>query len=76
VNEPVNDTIWAQFLIDNKGKILLLNVEKPNGPLTTRTRLDKLFENSIATLPELHPPLKQHIPVAAKFKLPIVIRVE
>lgn len=76
VNEPLNDTIWIQFLISNQGKIVLLDIERSVSTARLLPRLDSVFESSINRLPRLYPPLKHHIPVAAKFKLPVVLHME
>lgn len=76
VHQSVHDTVWINLHIDNQGKITILTIEKSDETTSELPQLDSIFKSSIAVLPSLYPPLKRDIPVAAKFKLPIVLHVE
>ncbi len=76
VHQSVHDTVWMNFHIDNKGNLSILTIENSGEATVDIPEIDSIFKSSIELLPRLHPPLKRDIPVAAKFKLPIVLYVE
>jgi hypothetical protein len=76
VHIAIKDTIWIHLHINNKGEMSVLTIEKNRETAEEIPQLDSIFSNSIALLPKLFPPLKRDIPVAAKFKLPIVLYID
>lgn len=76
VYTAINDTVWINVTIDNKGAVRVSNIEKGNDTAAELPQLDSIFRNSITALPKLYPALKRDIPVAAKFRIPVVVQVE
>ena len=76
VTETIRDTVWLHLLVNNQGNIIILTIEKNKATADALPQLDRIFNNSIESLPRLYPPLKRDIPVAAKFKLPVILHVE
>lgn len=74
--ESLHDTVWLHILIDRRGKVTVSDIEKSRETAVAFPQLDSVFKQSISVLPKLYPPLKRDIPVAAKFKIPVVLHVE
>ncbi len=67
------DTLYLDFLIDNNGKISVLDMEKNEEILSQIPEFDGIIIQSLKTLPHLAPAIKRGIPVTAKFRIPIIV---
>ncbi|MCB0375203.1 MAG: hypothetical protein KDD04_04730 [Sinomicrobium sp.] len=76
VQESIHDTVWIYLLIDNQGEITVSAIEKQKETAAELPQLDSILKRSITALPGIYPPLKRDIPVAAKFRVPVVLHVE
>ncbi len=76
VSSAVNDTVFLHFSIDNKGAISFLETQKSEQISKELPELDSIFKVETHQLPQIFPAVKRGIPVATKYKLPIIIKVE
>lgn len=72
--KTLRDTIYIDFTIDQKGGIEVLSVG--DHPLIARQKPDFRAEitRSLKTLPRLQPALKRGVPVATRFRIPLVLQ--
>ncbi len=76
VTQAINDTVWIDFVINEKGAFCLdsLHISKPikqEIPL-----LEAWIQDAVLQLPEARPATKRDLPVKAKFKIPVVLKVD
>ncbi|RKR14206.1 hypothetical protein CLV91_0281 [Maribacter vaceletii] len=72
--EPgIDSTAYVVFVIDKLGKIRVLDIEKDIAILDQMPEFDGVITQSLKSLPEIDPALKKGIPVATKFRIPIVL---
>ncbi len=77
INHSAPDTLWIELLVSPAGKVELIKIEKiDNFKTEDISKIDSIVKNSLSHLPSLYPPLKRNVPVAAKFRLPLVVKVE
>ncbi|WP_299431970.1 hypothetical protein [uncultured Maribacter sp.] len=69
----VDSTAYVVFVIDKMGKIKVLNIEKDPAIIEEMPEFDGVITQSLKNLPEIDPALKKGIPVATKFRIPIVL---
>ena len=76
VSKKLNDTVLLSLLIDNQGKISLLNIDNLNGVLIEIPDIELIIRNSLKNIPYLYPATKTNfgIPVSTKFKLPLILK--
>ncbi|PCJ98048.1 MAG: hypothetical protein COA50_03735 [Flavobacteriaceae bacterium] len=67
------DTLYLDFLIDNNGKISVVDMEQNEEIVRQIPEFDGVIIQSLKTLPHLEPAIKRGIPVTAKFRIPIII---
>ncbi|WP_298545506.1 hypothetical protein [uncultured Aquimarina sp.] len=75
VKQAINDTIWIPLLITKDGEIKLEDFSIPNIIASQIPDFKNILEESIDNLPEVEPAHTRSTPVTARYKLPIVIRV-
>lgn len=73
IDPDTNTTVYVDFLIDQEGKITVVDIEKDKGIEKTMPEFDGIISQSLRNLPPLAPALKRGIPVRAKFRIPIVL---
>ncbi|UII77120.1 hypothetical protein LV716_04850 [Flagellimonas sp. HMM57] len=73
VERDLNDTTYIDFLIDEHGFITILNVEENTEILNEIGDFNTKVSNRLNDLTTVAPALKRGIPVALKFRLPIVL---
>ncbi|MEW7290069.1 hypothetical protein [Aquimarina sp. 2304DJ70-9] len=76
IKQPVNDTIWVPLLITKDSKIILEDFELPSTIEIEIPNLKDTLAKGIETLPKIEPAHTRSTPVTARYKLPIVIRIE
>lgn len=76
LKSDVIDTLYLDFLIDNNGKISVLDIEKNEEVLRQIPEFNGVVIQSLKTLPPLAPAIKRGIPVTAKFRIPIIINTQ
>ena len=73
-NQPMSDTLYVDFLVDNQGSLSVLSVEQ-NPMLTAENpEFERIISGTLRSLPRLQPALKRGIPVSARFRIPLVIQ--
>ncbi|MGS2763872.1 hypothetical protein [Sinomicrobium sp. M5D2P9] len=70
----VDDTIYVRFLISGTGKISVAEIEQKEKWEKHVPGLDSIVAVSLKKMPVLHPALKRNIPVATKYRLPVVLQ--
>ncbi len=65
--------IQVDFLVDQEGRISILEIQKDPAIDTQMPNFDQLIEQSLQKMPSLAPALKRGIPVKAKFRIPILL---
>lgn len=73
LNATANKNVYVDFLVDQDGKVSVLNIEKDNSIDDQMPEFDQLITQGLEDLPPLAPALKRGIPVKAKFRIPIVL---
>ncbi|MBC9798442.1 hypothetical protein [Sinomicrobium weinanense] len=69
----VSDTVYVRFLISNTGKVSVSEIEQSDRIEKRLPDLDSIIDVSLTKMPGLYPALKRNIPVATKYRLPIVL---
>ncbi len=72
VKTTVNDTIFIQLTINNKGIIQLKNTQKNN----YIPQFDSIIKLQLKQLKNIQPATKRGIPVTTEFTLPIILNTE
>ena len=73
IDPKANNTVFVDFLIDQDGKISVLNIEKDKAIDDQMPEFNGIVSQSLKNLPTLAPALKRGIPVSAKFRIPIIL---
>lgn len=73
LSNDVDTTIYVDFLIDRKGSIAVVNIEKDSKIDVQMPEFDGIITQSLRGLPRLAPALKRGVPVSAKFRIPIIL---
>lgn len=71
---PFTDTILLDFKVDNKGILTVLSISNHDAILAENPNFNQIVDSCLRALPKLHPALKRGIPVAAQFRVPLVIQ--
>ncbi len=74
LEETADKTVLVDFMIDQDGKVSVLNIEKDMAIDDQMPEFDQLITQGLEDLPPLAPALKRGIPVKAKFRIPIVLK--
>lgn len=72
----LHDTIYVDFLVDNKGGISVLSVGENPTLSAENPEFENIVARSLRSLPRLEPALKRGIPVAAQFRIPLVLKTD
>lgn len=72
--KPIADTLYVDFLVDNKGGITVVSVEENPLFSSENPEFERIVSGSLRSLPRLEPALKRGIPVASRFRIPLVIQ--
>ncbi|MEJ2162443.1 MAG: hypothetical protein P8X60_03765 [Robiginitalea sp.] len=75
-DKPLADTLYVDFLVDNRGGISVVSVEENQVLKEENPEFERIVSGSLRSLPRLQPALKRGIPVAAKFRIPLVIQTD
>lgn len=76
VTEALHDTIMLHLIVSDTGKPILDSVEMDSLVIHQLPRIRTWIQESIDSLPRIYPASKRGIPVATRFKLPVVIEAE
>lgn len=76
VTEPINDTVWVDFVINEKGAFCLDSLRISNIIRQEVPMLEAWIQDAVKELPDARPATKRDLPVRAKFNLPVVFRVD
>lgn len=76
VTQELNDTLWLHLIVSEKGVPAIDTVEMDSVVVNQLPKIKLWLQESIDSLPKIVPANKRGIPVATKFKLPIVIKAE
>lgn len=75
VQESINDTVWIDFIVNEKGKFCLDSIHLTPIVRKEIPELPLWIYDATQSLPNSHPATKRAIPVKARFKLPVVLKV-
>jgi len=76
VSKKLNDTVFLSLLVDEKGKLSLLDIENKKSITNEIPNIDLIIKNSLNNIPSLYPATKTNfgIPVSTKFQLPLILK--
>lgn len=69
----INTTIYVDFLVDYKGEISVLEVQRNQDIENQIPEFRTIMAQSLKGLPPLSPALKRGVPVSSKFRIPIIV---
>ena len=75
VRRNLRDTVKVHLLIDNKGEISIVSIDKSKTTEELLPALDGLMELTVSRLPKVYPALKRDIPVSTRVVMPVVLKV-
>ncbi|WP_461532189.1 hypothetical protein [Sinomicrobium sp.] len=73
IHGSVEDTIYVRFLIARTGEISVVEIESPELWQKRVPQLDSLVRLGLENIPKPYPALKRDIPVATKYRLPLLL---
>lgn len=76
VTEALNDTVMLYIIVSDKGRPVIDSVGIDSSVAHHLPKIRTWIQESVDSLPKIYPASKRGIPVATKFKLPIVIQAE
>ncbi len=76
VQETVDETVWIDFIVNEKGKICLDSIHLTPAIRKEIPNLSLWINDATALLPISYPATKRGIPVKTSFKIPVVLKVE
>lgn len=76
VTRDLHDTIFINLIVSEKGIPEIASVEIDSIVIAELPEIRSWLEKSIDSLPKIYPAIKRGIPVATKFKLPVIIKAE
>lgn len=74
VSKDINDTVFIDFNLSEKGEIRIINIEANDELLSTIPKLSEFIEASLDSLPQIFPAIKRGQQVTTQFKLPIIVK--
>ena len=76
IEKPINDTVYISLLIDNKGKISIIDKNIPKSTINVIPKFESIITHIIDSIPDVLPATKTNlgVSVTSKFKLPIIIK--
>lgn len=72
----IKEAIYVDFLIDKEGAISVLNIEENELLNQQFPKFNTIITQCLTELPHTEPALKRGIPVAAKFRIPLIINTK
>lgn len=72
--ESMRDTLNVDFKVDNRGRIEVLSVEDHPLLKDKNPEFRRRITLSLKTLPVLQPALKRGVPVATRFRIPLILQ--
>lgn len=76
INDPINESLYVDFVINDKGIISILEIQKNDTIDTQMPEFDGIIRQSLKSLPPIAPALKRGIPISAKFRIPIILNTK
>ncbi|WP_439151311.1 hypothetical protein [Winogradskyella sp.] len=76
VVSDVNDTIKLRLVIDNKGSLLVDNIDLNPETEYQLPELDSLLRQSLKEIPRIYPAIKRGQQVTTVFELPIIVKID
>lgn len=76
VRKRLQDTVKVQLLIDNRGKISIVSINKSEETERILPALDGLIELAVSRMPQVYPALKRNIPVSTRVVMPVVLKMD
>ncbi len=73
---PAGDTLWLDFTVDQQGVVTLDSTAFTNATANKYPGIYKTMSQSMSDLPPLEPALKRGVPVAAEFRIPLVLKAK
>lgn len=70
----LKDTLHVDFLVDNQGTVSVLSVEENPEFSSENPEFERIVSGTLRSLPRLRPALKRGVPVASRFRIPLVIQ--
>ena len=74
VTQSINDTVWVDFVINEKGSFCLDSLRISKTVRNEVPLLESWIQEAVKQLPEARPATKRDLPVKAKFKIPVVLK--
>ena len=75
--EPgIDPIVIVDFLVDKDGRIAIIAIEKDSAIDKQMPEFEGIIRQSLKRMPPLAPALKRAIPVKAKFRIPIALKVK
>ena len=76
LKNPISEIVYAELLINSKGKIILETIESSENMKIKLPKLAAILKVSVASIPSIYPAIKRGIPVTTKYRLPIKIELK
>ncbi|HET8886589.1 MAG TPA: hypothetical protein VFM70_09595 [Salinimicrobium sp.] len=73
VTENINDTVYLFLKVDESGQPLIESVQIDSLVTNQLPQIEQWLQNSVDSLPKIHPATKRGIPVTTIFKIPIIV---
>ena len=75
LDSDIDPSVLVDFLVDKNGRISILDIEKDTAIDKQMPEFEEIIRQSLRRMPPLEPALKRGIPVKAKFRIHIVLKV-
>jgi len=75
VNETIDDTVWIDYIVDEKGKFCLDSIHSTRLIQKEIPKLPLWIQDATRVLPTPYPARKSEIPVKAKCRVPVILKV-
>ena len=75
VQESINDTVWIDLIVDEKGKFCLDSIHLTPMVRQEIPELPLWIYDATLAIPKAEPAIERSIPVKTRFKVPIVLKV-
>lgn len=72
----LKDTLYIDFSVDAQGVISITSVEQHPEIAEANPEFERIVTGSLRSLPRLQPALKRGIPVATRFRLPLILQTD
>ncbi len=76
IKKPIQDTVWIPLLITKESNIIIEDFDISDRVISEIPNLKQIIEEAINSLPKVKPAHTRSTPVSAKYRLPLVIRVD